>query len=85
MKQPEINTFRPRMRVLSEEQAWAIHHAALQILEHTGIVMEHPQVQRMLLDAGCRMDREGRLLMPARLGVCISRLTLSMTKEILLP
>ena len=36
MKQLEINTFRPRMRVLSEEQAWAIHHAALQILEHTG-------------------------------------------------
>ena len=67
MKQPEINTFRPRMRVLSEEQAWAIHHAALEILEHTGFVMEHPQVQRMLLDAGCRMDREERLLMPARL------------------
>lgn len=50
MKQPEINTFRPRMRVLNEEQAWAIHHAALEILENTGFVMEHPQVRSMLLE-----------------------------------
>lgn len=68
MQQPEINTFRPRMRVLSEEQAWAIHYAALEILERTGFVMEHPEVQRNLLDAGCRLDEEGRLLMPARLA-----------------
>ncbi|MBC2711570.1 MAG: trimethylamine methyltransferase family protein [Desulfosarcina sp.] len=68
MKQPEINTFRPRMRVLNEEQAWAIHHAALEILENTGFVMEHPQVRSMLLDAGCRIDSEGRVLMPARLA-----------------
>ncbi|BBO67658.1 trimethylamine methyltransferase [Desulfosarcina alkanivorans] len=67
MQQPEINTFRPRMRVLNEEQAWAIHHAALEILEKTGFVMEHPQVKRMLLNAGCRLDEEARLLMPARL------------------
>jgi trimethylamine--corrinoid protein Co-methyltransferase len=67
MQQPKINTFQPRMRVLNEEQARAIHHAALEILEQTGFVMEHPQVQRMLLDAGCRLDDEGRLLMPERL------------------
>jgi len=67
MKQPEINTFRPRMRVLSEEQARAIHHAALEIIERTGFVMEHAQVKRMLLDSGCRLEAEGRLLMPSRL------------------
>ncbi len=67
MKQPDINTFRPRMRVLSEEQARAIHQAALEILETTGFIMEHPQVQRLLRDAGCRVDNEGRMLMPARL------------------
>lgn len=67
MKQPEINVFRPRMRVLNETQAWAIHHAALEILENTGFIMEHPQVSRMLLDAGCRLDGHGRMLMPARL------------------
>jgi len=67
MQQPQINAFQPRMRVLNEEQARAIHHAALEILEQTGFVMEHHQVQRMLLDAGCRLDKEGRLLMPARL------------------
>lgn len=68
MKQPDINTFRPRMRVLSERQAWAIHHAALEILENTGFVMEHPEVRQMLLDAGCRVDGEDRVLMPARLA-----------------
>ncbi|MBR9986104.1 MAG: trimethylamine methyltransferase family protein [Desulfosarcina sp.] len=67
MKQPEISTFRPRMRVLNEEQAWAIHHAALEILENTGFMMAHPQVKRMLIDSGCRLDDEGRMLMPARL------------------
>jgi trimethylamine--corrinoid protein Co-methyltransferase len=67
MKQPNISTLRPRMQVLSEDQAWAIHHAALEILETTGFTMEHPQVQRMLLDAGCRLDGDGRTLMPAHL------------------
>lgn len=67
MQQPQIDTLRPRMRVLNEQQAWAIHHAALEILETTGFVMEHPQVRRMLLAAGCRADGEDRVLMPARL------------------
>lgn len=68
MKQPDIHTFRPRMRVLSEPQAWAIHHAALEILENTGFVMEHPQVAELLLGAGCRKDSDGRMYMPARLA-----------------
>jgi trimethylamine---corrinoid protein Co-methyltransferase len=68
MKQPDVTTFRPRMRVLNEEQAWAIHYAALEILENTGFIMEHPQVKKMLLDAGCRIDGDGRMLMPARLA-----------------
>ena len=68
MKQPEINTFRPRMRVLNEEQAWAIHHAALEILENTGFAIEHPQVRSMLLANGCRTDGEDRVLMPAHLA-----------------
>ncbi|NNG00217.1 MAG: trimethylamine methyltransferase [Desulfobacteraceae bacterium] len=68
MKQPAINTFRPRMRVLNEEQAWAIHHAALEILENTGFIMEHEPTRRMLLEAGCRTDQEDRVLMPARLA-----------------
>jgi trimethylamine--corrinoid protein Co-methyltransferase len=68
VQQPDITTFRPRLRVLNEQQAWAIHHAALEIIENTGFIMEHPQVRKMLLDAGCRVDSEGRMLMPARLA-----------------
>jgi trimethylamine--corrinoid protein Co-methyltransferase len=55
------------MRVLNEAQAWAIHHGALEILEHTGFVIDHPEVRSMLLAAGCRTDGDDRVLMPARL------------------
>ncbi len=68
MIQPDISTFRPRMRVLNESQAWAIHYAALEILENTGFVMEDTRVAELLLGVGCRRDDEGRLLMPARLA-----------------
>jgi trimethylamine--corrinoid protein Co-methyltransferase len=68
VKQPDIHTFRPRLRVLNESQAWAIHNAALEILETTGFVMEDPQVAELLLGVGCRRDEDGRLLMPARLA-----------------
>ena len=68
MQQPQIDTLRPRLRVLNEQQAWAIHHAALEILETTGFIIAHPQVRQMLLAAGCRTDGDDRVLMPARLA-----------------
>ncbi len=61
----DINTFQPRLRVLSKKQAWAIHTAALEILEKTGFRMEHPEVLEMLTEAGCDVDDKGWVSMPA--------------------
>ncbi len=68
MKTLEIETFKPRLRVLNKKQAWAIHTAALEILEKTGFKMEHPDVLEMLADAGCKVENDGRVTMPAYLA-----------------
>jgi trimethylamine---corrinoid protein Co-methyltransferase len=52
----EIPTFHPRMHVISRDQAWAIHAAALEILERVGVRMEHERALGMLRDAGCRIS-----------------------------
>ncbi len=55
MQSPPIPTFQPRLRVLGRRQALAIHTAALEILEKTGIKMEHEGARAMLVDAGARV------------------------------
>jgi trimethylamine--corrinoid protein Co-methyltransferase len=63
----EIGTFKPRLKVFSKEQATAIHMAALEILATTGFKMEHPHVRDLLVDAGCRIENNEWLTMPAYL------------------
>lgn len=67
MKRKEIPTLQPRLRVLSREQALAIHAAALEILEKVGFKMEHARALEMLTDAGCRVVEGDRLRLPAHL------------------
>lgn len=64
----EIDTYKPRLQVLSQQQMWAIHEAALEILEKTGFEMRHRGARKMLLDAGCRLARKGRISLPAYLA-----------------
>jgi trimethylamine--corrinoid protein Co-methyltransferase len=64
----KINTFKPRLRVLNQEQMWTIHGAALEILSKTGFEMKHRGARKMLLDAGCSLSRNGRIRMPAHLA-----------------
>jgi trimethylamine--corrinoid protein Co-methyltransferase len=47
-----IETLHPTMRMLSDEQIVAIHHASLDILARTGIVMKHEAARELLLEAG---------------------------------
>ena len=63
----DVDTFKPRMKVLNTKQAWAIHHAALEILETTGFKMEHTGVRDMLADAGCTVEKDDWMRMPAHL------------------
>ena len=65
MRPLEIPTFQPRLKVLSREQAWAIHTAALEILEKTGFRMEHPGAVEMLVDSGCSVTEGNRVKMPS--------------------
>jgi len=68
MEPMDIPTHKPRLRVLNREQAWAIHTAALEILEKTGFKMEHPGALEMLADAGCKVSNGGWVQMPAYLA-----------------
>jgi len=67
MKQMEVPTFKPRLKVLNREQALAIHGAALEILQKTGFKMEHGGALEMLANAGCRVSDKDRVSMPAKL------------------
>lgn len=67
MKPLPIPTFYPRLKVLNAEQAWAIHTAALEILEKTGFKMEHPRALELLAGAGCQVTDGDRVRLPAYL------------------
>ena len=68
MKRLDISTFRPRLKVLNSDQAWAIHTSALEILEKTGFKMEHPRALEMLADGGCEVFEGDWVRMPAYLA-----------------
>lgn len=65
-EQVPVETLRPTLRMLSDEQIKAIHHASLDILSQTGIVMKNEQARRLLLDAGA-WESDGRLKVPPHL------------------
>lgn len=67
MKPLPVPTFQPRMRVLGRDQALAIHHAALDILRTTGVLLEHEESMRLLRDAGATLSSDGRLRLPPHL------------------
>jgi trimethylamine--corrinoid protein Co-methyltransferase len=67
MKRLDIETFRPRLKVLNRDQVRAIHKAALEILERTGFKMGHPEALEMLVGAGCRVSKGEWVKLPAYL------------------
>jgi trimethylamine--corrinoid protein Co-methyltransferase len=67
MKRMNIETFRPRLKVLNRDQVKAIHKAALEILEKPGFKMNHPGALEMLSGAGCRVTKDNWVKLPAYL------------------
>lgn len=63
----EVQTFRPRLKVLNKEQVDAIHAAALEILATLGVKMEHPGALAMLKSAGCEVFNNDWVKIPAKL------------------
>jgi len=65
-EQIPIETLHPTIRMLSDEQIEAIHHASLDILSRTGIVMKNEVGRELLVDAGA-WESEGRIKIPPHL------------------
>lgn len=76
-----VDSIKPKAFVLSHAQVEKIHCATLDVLEHTGIRMQHPKAAEILGGAGARVDRD-RIYLPAAivdeaLGNSPSRVVLS--------
>jgi trimethylamine--corrinoid protein Co-methyltransferase len=52
---------------LPKAKAARIDEASLSILEKTGLRLDHPEAEDLLLDAGATRDSEGRILIPRKL------------------
>jgi len=52
---PKLN-FRPKLKVLDDEQKREIHLAALEVLERTGVKMTHPKGLEILSGAGAKVE-----------------------------
>lgn len=57
----------PKLSFLDEEGLKAIHLAALEILERTGVWVQHEGVVEMLASAGCKVTGPNRLTIPPQL------------------
>lgn len=58
-----IHTFKPRLKVLDDEQISRLHAATLEVLERTGVEVTHPRALELLDGAGARVD-ESRVRIP---------------------
>jgi trimethylamine--corrinoid protein Co-methyltransferase len=67
MKITDIPTFKPQLKVLNREQAWAIHTAALEILEQIGFRMEHSGALELLIGAGAKVSNGNWVKLPAHI------------------
>jgi trimethylamine---corrinoid protein Co-methyltransferase len=66
---PKISPISPGMvgghyKPLTDSEVLRIHHLALQLLDELGLSQITPSLERRAVDAGCRMDNEGRLHFP---------------------
>ena len=52
---------------LSTEKAARVHAATLQVLEKTGVLLDHAEAESLYLEAGATKDKEGRILIPRHL------------------
>lgn len=68
MQSLPIPTFQPRLKVLDRRQALAIHTAALEILEKTGVKMENERARDLLVEAGASTFDSDWVRIPVRIA-----------------
>jgi trimethylamine--corrinoid protein Co-methyltransferase len=64
---PPTIAFSPVLTALSENDRRTIYHAALWVLAHTGMILQHEDAIALLKDAGCRRTGDGALTIPQSL------------------
>ncbi len=52
----DVDAIRPSLRFLSDDQRHQLHQAVLQVLEQTGMEIQHAGALELLADAGCRVE-----------------------------
>ena len=57
----------PVFALLSEGQIKQLHHAALGVLEKTGVVFQHEKAVEVLRSAGCQVQEGGLVRIPSSL------------------
>ncbi len=63
-----IVTHQPRLKVFNRQQALSVHSTALEILEKTGIKLEHDNARKLLMDRGARLYDSQWVRIPAYLA-----------------
>jgi hypothetical protein len=53
---PQPTDFSPMLTALSDGDKRTIYHAALQVLAHTGMTLQHDDAVKRLKDAGSQQD-----------------------------
>jgi trimethylamine---corrinoid protein Co-methyltransferase len=80
-----------KLGIVADEERKKILQASFQVLEETGVQVDHPEVFRLLCEAGCRCDEEKhriffpRSVVTEKLALCPSRVTLADRKGNLMP
>ena len=59
--------FEPRLTVLSQENKEKLYGSALEIMENTGMQVQHEDALKLLTDAGCKVGGDGMIRVPASL------------------
>ena len=63
----ESTVFSPTLTFLAPEDKQKLYHAALRVLEHTGMQLQHEVALGRLKENGCRQDSDGLVTIPAAL------------------
>ncbi len=58
MKQLPVETLRPSMRIISDEQVQAIHHAAMEIMTSYGMHVQDEEAVQIFRDAGAFVEKD---------------------------
>lgn len=62
-------------KVISEEDVESIHQATLRVLSEVGVVLSHPEVKELLLEAGATQKNDRVLLSPEMVEAAIASCT----------